>query len=383
MPAEARSRPLIAVVGSVDTARTFTPPLRDAASAPEAARLLGAELYRAGCDIAVFSSKPTYVEADVVRGYAEAGTAGAPGTVFAYPPRHRSVDFALPPESCVTVRTVRDTSGEWELSYYRTLLSADGVLLMGGGQSTRIAGIIAMAQQVPVLPVAAFGGGAGQVWVNLDKIRNGVEDSAIALMGDDWQPDAAPWLIASLLEQREHKRATENAARSTRRQAAWRANAGLVISVLCIAASVAAIVFAPPSGPADARSLSSLLLAPLVAAVGGALIRHSFETDSGSLRASVRGLGAGLVSVLLYCASQLLTVPALLDDLDVRRLLFFTVPLGFSAGFTFDLVFERLRSGAGPAAPAAVDPLAGSAATSATGGGNPPPTDPVPARQTT
>lgn len=369
MSTAARSRPLIAVVGSVDRARTFNPPLRDAEAAPEACRLLGAELFRAGCDLAVFSSKSTYIEADVVQGYAEAGTAEAPGNVFAYPPRHKSVDFALPPDSAVTVQTVRDTSGEWEVSYYRTLLNCDGVLLVGGGQTTRIAGIIAMSQQIPVLPIAAFGGGAGQVWVNLDKIRNGLGDTGIALMGDDWHSDAAPKLIASLLEQRAHRQEAEAVAQRTNRWAALRASASLVMSVLCMVLSIASIVLAPPAGPAGVRSLSLLLLAPLLASVGGALIRHSFEAESSPLRAAVRGLGAGLVSVLLYCASQLLTVPTLLDALDVRRLLFFTVPLGFSAGFTFDLVFERLRSGA---APAGVDPLAGAApAPAVTGQGAP------------
>ncbi|MGW4727337.1 hypothetical protein [Streptomyces sp. NPDC004291] len=368
MPSTTRPRPLIAVVGSVDTARVFNPPLRGAEEAPEACRVLGAELFKAGCDLAVFSSKPTYIEADVVRGYAEAGSAEAPGTVFAYPPRHKSVDFALPADSAVTLQTVRDTSGEWEVSYYRTLLDCDGVLLVGGGQSTRIAGIIAMSQQIPVLPVAAFGGGAGQVWVNLDKIRNGLDDTGIALMGDDWHPDAAPRLVASLLEQGARRREAETTAQRANRWTALRASASLAMSVLCMVLSVAAIVLGPPAGPASARSLSLLLLAPLIASVGGALIRHSFEAEADSLRAAARGLGAGLVSVLLYCASQLLTVPTLLDALDVRRLLFFTVPLGFTAGFTFDLVFERLRSGAAPAAPAGPDPLAGAGAVPAVTG---------------
>jgi hypothetical protein len=75
------------------------------------------------------------------------------------------------------------------------------------------------------------------------------------------------------------------------------------------------------------------------------------------MRACIRGLGAGLVTVLLYVASQLLSVPTLMDRLDVRRLLFITIPLGFTAGFTFDLVFERLRSGAATGAPPGSDLL--------------------------
>ncbi|MEE1930065.1 hypothetical protein V1J52_18055 [Streptomyces sp. TRM 70351] len=360
MPTTQRTRPLIAVVGSVDTGREFTPPLRAADRARDACRALGRELARAHCDLAVFSSKPKYVEADVVAGYADASHAGSPGRVAAYPPRHKDVDFALPEGAHVTVETLRDTSGEWEVSYYRTLLDCDGVLLVGGGQSTRVAGIIALSQRIPLLPVAAFGGGAGQVWVNLDKVRNDTDDADIALLGDNWSPDAAPRLVECLLRQRERARRAAADLERVERSRARRAGTGLAVAAVCLLAAVAALVTAGGPGPATARGLAVLLAAPLLAAVSGALIRHSFETAAGWSRAAVRGLGAGLVSVLLYVASQLLTVPALLDDLDVRRLLFFTVPLGFSAGFTFDLVFERLRAGA-VAGPPGVDPLAGGA----------------------
>lgn len=351
-------RPLIAVIGSVDADREFAPPLKAVEQAREACRLLGAELARAGCDLAVFSSKAKYAEWDVVHGYAGACTADAPGRVAAFPPRHRDVDFALPQGSCVTLETVRDTSSEWEVAYYRRLLESDGVLLVGGGQSTRIAGIITLSQRIPVLPVAAFGGGAGQVWVNLDKVRNDTDDDDIALMGDNWKPDSAVRLVACLLRQRTRRRQAEEEARRAARSGAWRVSTGLAVAVLCLLGALAMLVTAGSPGPATAHRLSVLLAAPLLASVAGALIRHTFETGTGWLQAAVRGLGAGLVSVLLYCASQLLTVPALLDDLDVRRLLFFTVPLGFSAGFTFDLVFERLRAGGGGVTPGGVDPLA-------------------------
>ncbi|WP_226487479.1 hypothetical protein [Streptomyces parvulus] len=306
----------------------------------------------------MFSSKPTYIERDVVHGYAEACTAETPGNVTAYPPRHRSVDFALPEGSCVTVETVRDTSGEWEVAYYRRLLTSDGVLLMGGGQSTRIAGIIAMSQRIPVMPVAAFGGGAGQVWVNLDKVRNDTDDDDIALMGDDWRAGSASRLVACLLAQRRRWLEAQAAIQREERSRAWALNSGLLAAVVCLLGALGLLISAGDPGPAHAQRLAVFLSAPLLAAVAGALIRHTFDTGTGWLQSAVRGLGAGGVSVLLYCASQLLALPDLLDHLDVRRLLFFTVPLGFSAGFTFDLVYERLRAGAVPVTPAGADPLA-------------------------
>ncbi|MFB6521217.1 hypothetical protein [Streptomyces sp. NPDC056401] len=356
----------------MDGTRTFTPPLRAVNQARAACRELGRELARAGFDIAVFSSKPTYIEHDVVHGYAEGTDEQNPGRVAAYPPRHREIAFALPEGSSVTLDTYRDTSGEWEVAYYRTLLNCDGVLMVGGGQATRVAGIVAIAQGIPVLPVATFGGGAGQVWINLDKVRNHADDEDISLLGQDWSADAAVRLTASLVRQRtrraEQARIQERADRSLAR----RTGGGLAIAVLCAVAALAALVLAGGPGRADARALTALTAAPLLASVAGAMIRNSFETEAGWVRAGIRGLGAGLVTVLLYFASQLLAVPALFDQLDVRRLLFFAIPLGFSSGFTFDLVYERLRAGAAPTPPLGPELAAPGATVPPTAPGAPP-----------
>ncbi|MDQ0305510.1 hypothetical protein J2S46_000066 [Kitasatospora herbaricolor] len=326
----------------------YEPPLKDLAHVREACQQLGRELARAGYDLAVFSSKPKYVEQHVVTGYAEAFASGTGGRVIGFAPRNRRLEFVLPPESTLPVEVVRDTSGEWEVSYYRTLMNSDGVLLVGGGQSTRVAGIVAMAQRVPVLPVAAFGGGAGEVWVNLDKVRNDAVDEDIAVLGEDWSGSSAERLVACLSRQvrRRQERAVEEerSARSGR----WSSGVGMAVSGVFLLASLGLLVTAGGPRPAGMRSLAVLVGAPLCAAGAGAVIRNSFESDAAWVRALVRGLGAGLVSVLLYFASQLLAVPGLFDAIDVRRLLFFAVPLGFSAGFTFDLVYERLRAGAVP-----------------------------------
>ncbi|MFK4222178.1 hypothetical protein [Streptomyces sp. NPDC019890] len=271
------------------------------------------------------------------------------------------MDFELDEGSHVTVDVVRDTSGEWEVAYYRTLLACDGVLLMGGGQSTRVAGIIALAQRIPVLPVAAFGGGASQVWINLDKVRNDADDTDIALLGDNWSAQSAARLVACLLRQRERGAAYRKAAASQKRSAAWAAFLGWLVAVLCMAAAVAGLVTAGPTKAAGPKNLTMLICAPLLASIAGAVIRNSFVAESSWPRACVRGLGAGLVTILLYVASQLLSVPNLLERLDVRRLLFITIPLGFTAGFTFDLVFDRLRSGAVASPPPGSELLSGSA----------------------
>lgn len=340
------TRPVVAIVGSVESGRAYSPELKHPDTAPAACRELGRQLALAGYDLAVFSAKPKYVEYHVVQGYAR-----EEGTVFVHVPRHRDADFGLPQGSSVAVHTVRDTGPEWEVSFYRTLLSCDALLLVGGGQSTRVAGVIAMSQRIPLLPVAAFGGGASQVWVNLDKVRNDTTDDDITLLGQDWRPGCARRLVECLDQQRQRRAQWLRESDRAARRASLSTGLGLTVALLLLVCSLLGFVLAGEPGPATGRRLGVLVVTPLLAAMAGAVIRSSFETADQWPRSAVRGLGAGVVSVLLYVASQLLTVPSLLDELDVRRLLFFTLPLGFSAGFTFDLVFERLRSGAAPDPP--------------------------------
>ena len=62
--------------------------------------------------------------------------------------------------------------------------------------------------------------------------------------------------------------------------------------------------------------------------------------------AGVLGGAAGLITGLLYVASQLVATPDVLvagQAEAVRRLLFFVLPIGFVAGLTFDAVYTKLR----------------------------------------
>jgi hypothetical protein len=346
------SRPLIAVAGSIDPTRRYQPELRgDLDQAEAACRELGGELARVGCDLLLFSSEPNFVESQTAAGYSAASTTGR---IVARPARNQDFLLDVSADATVSVKIVRDTSDEWEVSFYRSLLDADAVVLVGGGRTTRIAGILAIAQGMPLLPLATFGGGASQVWVNLDHDRQGLTDEDIALLGAPWSSDSARLLTVYVLRQVERRReAIENERQATRRLARV-AVQGRVIASLALVAALAGIVLVGAPGPAQAGALGFVLGAPMLAAVAGAIIRDSFSTDQHWSRAAVRGLGAGVVTVLLYVASQLLSLPNLFDHLDARRLLFFVIPLGFGAGFTFDLVFDRLRTstdfvpGAGP-----------------------------------
>ncbi|MEV0129774.1 hypothetical protein AB0H83_15110 [Dactylosporangium sp. NPDC050688] len=342
-------RPLIAVVGRLDASREDELPLRgDPAVARSACEQVGGELLRNGFDLLVFSSEPQYAEALFVAGYVAAASPGTPGRIVARPARHQEFVLNSPRNTAVELQVLQDTSVEWEVAYYRSVLSADAVVLVGGGRSTRIAGIVAISQGLPVLPLAAFGGGAEQVWVNLDRDRHGVGDDDIAMLGAAWTDDSAARMAGYLrreIDRRRQEREQELRAVTHRARAA---RVGLAVAAAALVGALATLALAGGPGPAGPKAIGLLLAGPLLAAVAGAVIRDSLAAGQRWGRAAVLGLGAGAVAVLLYVASQLLTVPDLLDRLDARRLLFFVVPVGFAAGFTFDLVYDRIRAGQDP-----------------------------------
>lgn len=101
--------------------------------------------------------------------------------------------------------------------------------------------------------------------------------------------------------------------------------------MLALVASWLAVAFVGPAGPPGARSLVITLATPMLAAAAGALLRNYQADDPTWGWAAARGLGAGLVTVFLYIAGELLSVPDLMTNLNAQRLLFFLVPLGFAA----------------------------------------------------
>jgi hypothetical protein len=50
------------------------------------------------------------------------------------------------------------------MSFYGSLVQADGVLLVGGGRSSLITGVLALTYRVPVLALQAYGGSGEKIW---------------------------------------------------------------------------------------------------------------------------------------------------------------------------------------------------------------------------
>ena len=72
--ARRQSRPLVAIVGSVDPQRNdYEPPIKNPDLARQACRSIGHELALAEYRLIVYSPSVAYIEADVVAGYVGSG----------------------------------------------------------------------------------------------------------------------------------------------------------------------------------------------------------------------------------------------------------------------------------------------------------------------
>jgi hypothetical protein len=336
--------PLIAILGSADSARNYDPPLRNADLAPGAAASLGKELAIRGCRLIVYSGKAGFIEADVVRGYVASGSAVAASIQVRAPIGSHGAEFAEAKTDRELFDPRPDTSGDWEVAFYRSLVETDAVLLIGGGRSTFITGLISIALKIPTVSVAAFGGAAEKVWQALDRVRNDATDDDIAAMAGDWHASSARVLVDSLLNQRDHRARDQEQRRQQQRQDDRRAAASLAAAAVLLLVGLATIPAVYAWQPGTGGNLVALLAAPILVAPSGAIVRNTLDEGRHWWRTAVLGMIAGAISGLLFVVAQLAATPDVLDGAAARRLLLFIVPVGFIAGLTFDAVYTKLRS---------------------------------------
>lgn len=142
--------------------------------------------------------------------------------------------------------------------------------------------------------------------------------------------------------------ALEQRARDEERRArreSQRTRIGLAVAVALLLA-VAGLAVAWGSQLGTGPGVAMLVLLPTLAGAAGALIRTVLDQGRDRTLAAVFGSAAGLITGLLYVASQLIGAPDVLDTsagLGVRRLLFFVLLIGFVAGLTFDVIYTKLR----------------------------------------
>jgi hypothetical protein len=334
----------IAVIGGVGPRPDYDAPVRDAVMAREAAAAVGRELADAGFDLVVFSSRPDFIESDVVKGYSTSDRA-RPGSIRVLN-RYGFDDaqFVAAERRGEIFTYVCDSSQNWEVSYYRSLLSVDGVVLLGGGRSTFIAGVIALSRKIALVPVACFGGGAEKAWHYMNCEPNFATADDITKAAARWTDASAKAIVSSITGQRRRKAEIEDQLRRERYRAERKNVRSLSVGLCFLLISLATIPTSYASRPGTVFSSALLVMAPLLAAMCGSIMRNTSEESQGWMGTIILGAAAGSIAFLLFVAAQLATSPDILNGDGARRLLFFVIPVGFIAGLTLDAVYNKLRS---------------------------------------
>lgn len=336
--------PLIAIVGSLDETREFEPPLKNPAQARQAAEAVGAALAEKGNRILVYTAATGFLETFVVRGYV-ASRKAKPKSIVARFPMGDETQFAEYAANEALFDPQRDRTKDWETSYYRSLRDVDGVMLIGGGRSTLITGLIAMTLRIPVVAAQAYGGKAEEVWTVLDHNLDLPTAAEINTMAQPGTLEVARGWVDSLEAQRRAKQRQS----SSRQKIAALAAVLLVGWVVTLPAGFILLKSKTEKGdlpwPLDAIFIVLLFIAPLIAGCSGATIRALLPGQEGmTAGSSVLGAAAGAIASLLYVGAQLLSSGASGGSPNNFPLLLFGVGFGFIAGFTFDSVFKKLES---------------------------------------
>jgi hypothetical protein len=327
--------------------------LDDPAKVDEAkkmAREIGAALAEARMGLVVYQSDDRSLEPHVVSGYVKALPAGTgAGSIrVRFPESQKNqVRFTEQAKRDVLFECKVFGGQDWEAPFYRSLVDADGVdavLLMAGGQSTFIAGQIALARPLPVLAIDEFDGAAGGIRSEL-AIR--VEDYPSSRTHNPTQLVA--WLkdkcVARAKEQAEtlHMKKCYLRVTSQMRKTFWMIGAfvALFITVLFGTSQAPALWLYP-----------FLTFAGLIAAgATGALIRSVVwgSEKTAPITSLVLGGVAGFIVGLAYLIPQWIGAPGFLSPstekvVAIDKIQFVSaVVVAVSAGMGFDTVFTRMR----------------------------------------
>jgi hypothetical protein len=339
--------PVIAIIGSADEGRNYDPPMPATAATRTMAENLGTALARAGYALMVYSAAVSLIERDVVRGFV-AYKKARPKSVIVFAPFGSSNAVAFPErethEELFDIR--QDNSVGWEVSFYRSLGIADAVILIGGGQSTMITGILSLTYRIPVLALSAYGGSAARVWSFLVAGRDLPTQEHIHAMAQPGTPEVIKTWLESLSAQMVFKsREVQTKSRT------WFSAIALIVLFLWVSAlpfgfllvSGANNGMMPVADWHRTIFIFLLFLSPLVSGASGATVRALLpgaEAEGLTLRTTVLGVAAGAITSILYVLGQLVGNPSPYNFI----VLVFSVGFGFIAGFTFDSVFKKLES---------------------------------------
>ena len=339
---ETAENPIVAIVGNAKTS--------DKASA--AAEVLGRELAKAGFRILVYSSESEFLECHVVRGYVASRVAVRCSIQVRYPLHGVKPAFAEQSTNRELFDWRPDHAPDWEMSFYQSIGEVQGVVLMGGGPSTLIAGAVARGHQLAIAALPGFGGKSEQVWQNLRPGQDLANSDEISLMArPDWSDEMAAECVTAITDQLARKAESDRQKRleEMRKETSIRRHA--VVASLLFAVAFAMVPISAWDKPVPWMVIAALFICPALAGISGATIRLVFDLRQGALPLSPQsaittgalGLIAGGLAGLLFITAQMATAtdPGAFPR-QAARLVPFCFMIGFTAGMTLDAVFRKL-----------------------------------------
>ncbi|MGI8631303.1 MAG: hypothetical protein ACR2NA_01980 [Solirubrobacterales bacterium] len=356
-------RRLIAIVGSANPDRNeaghdwaYDQPLRHPATVLAACEEVGGELAKAGWDIVVYAgenaygAEGTFIEPAVVKGYMKGDSTRADSVHVLYSRHYPTPEFAAQGEHPDAFEYRADLSSEWEPSFFRSLADVDAALIVGGGRSSYLAGLVCLGRKIPLLAVGTFGGSGHRVLDEMIHAGTPLRQGDFELLGrPDWSPSSARDLVKSLDSQKaslDKEREEVQQQRRTRR----RSQSALIALGLFVVASLLVPTALRVSKADTWPELALLFLAPLIAGASGGTIRsllpRTADVEVGTLGSAALGAVAGGITGLLYLVAQLTSLSdTSLGALTARQyqtFVLFSVAFGFVAGLVLDSVYQKL-----------------------------------------
>lgn len=335
-----------------------------AAPAKKAAKAIGEELAKAGLGLVVFESAGASLEPHVVDGYVAGLSEPTPKVIRKrFAESQRGARFAQEDDKKWAGLFDSDLSpiDDWQAPFYRSLANekdVDGVLLLGGGETTLNAGWIAVGRHLPILAVHGFGGSAEKIWRYLAQISPGYPAWAtqtpaalVERLKKDCDKAAARRAGTLEKEQRDAAEAVEKARDAAAAAMERRQKAFASCAIVALVAILALAIEFSSSDAYPGLMFVGLILAGATGALGRAVFWGSEANEP--WRSLLLGAIAGFAVGLAYLVPQLVGDPQLLtpktpDQISHARVEFLLVVLvALSAGVGFDTVFNRLREQAG------------------------------------
>lgn len=344
----------IAVLGSIDPSRTDLG-LRNRDQAEKVLFEMGRALAEKGCGVVVYSSDLTFIEPHIVKGYVESGKATDGSIRVIYSRRMVKPQFLEQQREARCFQFHIDENESWEVSFYRSLYDVDGLFLMGGGQSTFAAGIIATTRRTPIVALDAFGGSASRVWelLNPSECPSVLKEEKSAMAEIDASPAWANRMVGALLAQKDRLAKAARDQEMQRRQRLRRLLIRAFASVTMLVLALALFVTTWDQGLKRIVLLGALITAPALAGAAASMVRSLWEevtevTDKPerpALITALLGCTAGIIAGLLYVVAQLTAItPSASGSMptSVSRLVPFALLTGFLAGFATDAFFRKM-----------------------------------------